>query len=121
MSRARGEKGAVTAELAMAMPLLVALTMALAWLLSLAHGQILVVDAAREAARFAARGEDDARAHELAGRIAPRGARVSLAREGEWVVVSVQARVAPLRGVLGGLGAVTLSSEATAAVEPDSG
>ena len=54
----RGERGAVTAELAMALPLLVAVTVGLVWLLAVGAAQLRVVDAARETARAVARGDD---------------------------------------------------------------
>ena len=72
--------------------------------------QVRCVDAAREAARLAARG-DDGSAAVAAQRIAPDGAAVQLRREGEFVVARVTAR-----SVL--LPAVTVTAEAVAAVEP---
>ena len=53
----RHERGAVTAEAALVLPVLVATTLGLVWLLALAVGQVRVVDAARETARAAARGD----------------------------------------------------------------
>ena len=50
----RGERGAVTAELAMALPLLVAVTVGLVWLLAIGAAQLRVVDGARETARAVA-------------------------------------------------------------------
>lgn len=44
---ARSERGAVTAELALALPTLLAVTAALVWLLAVGVGQIRMVDAAR--------------------------------------------------------------------------
>jgi len=54
--------GSVTVELAAAIPLLVAVTLALVSVLGLARDQVLAQGAAREAAREAAIGGDDARA-----------------------------------------------------------
>ena len=54
----RDERGAATAELVMVIPLLVAVTIGLVWLLSVGAAQIQVVDAARETARAVARGDD---------------------------------------------------------------
>lgn len=71
--------------------------------------QVRCVDAAREAARLAARG-DDASAAEVARNIAPDGAAVQLRRNGDLVVASVTARSALLPGV-------TVAAEAVAAVE----
>ena len=71
----RGERGAVTAELAMALPLLVAVTVGLVWLLAIGAAQLRVVDAARETARAVARGDAEAAAVALgrAGRARGRG------------------------------------------------
>ena len=71
--------------------------------------QVRCVDAAREAARLAARG-DDALAAEVARNTAPDGAAVQLRRNGDLVVASVTARSALLPGV-------TVAAEAVAAVE----
>lgn len=87
-----GERGAVTAELALGIPVLLVVTLALAWLLGVVVGQVRVVDAAREAARAVARGDPEAEAVALARRIAPPGARVSV-RTGEQVTVTVTARI----------------------------
>ena len=46
----RGERGAATAELVAVLPVLVALVLAMVWLLSLGVAQVRTVDAAREAA-----------------------------------------------------------------------
>ena len=51
------ERGAATAELALAIPLLLSLTIGLVWLLSVGAAQVRMVDAAREAARATARGD----------------------------------------------------------------
>ena len=72
--------------------------------------QVRCVDAAREAARLAARG-DDSSAWTAARNIAPDGAAVQLRREGEFVVATVTATSASLPGV-------TVAAQAVAAVEP---
>jgi len=72
--------------------------------------QVRCVDAAREAARLAARG-DDSSAAVAAQRIAPDGAAVQLRRDGELVVASVTARSPLLPGV-------TIAADAVAALEP---
>jgi len=50
----RGEDGAATAELALGIPLLVALTAGLVWMLAVGAAQVRVIDASREAARAVA-------------------------------------------------------------------
>jgi len=72
--------------------------------------QVRCVDAAREAARLAARG-DGGSASTAAQRIAPDGAAVRLRRDGELVVATVSARSALLPGI-------TIAAEAIAAAEP---
>ncbi len=70
--------------------------------------QIRCLDAAREAARLAARGDDGS---DVARSIAPDGAAVQLHRDGELVVATVTARSVLLPGV-------TVAARAVAAVEP---
>jgi len=72
--------------------------------------QMRCVDAAREAARLAARG-DGGSASTAAQGIAPDGAAVRLRRDGELVVATVSARSALLPGI-------TIAAEAIAAAEP---
>jgi hypothetical protein len=72
--------------------------------------QIRCIDAAREAARLAARG-DDGSASDAAQGIAPDGSSVQLRRDGELVVATVTARSPLLPGV-------TIAAEAVAATEP---
>jgi hypothetical protein len=72
--------------------------------------QVRCVDAAREAARLAARG-DDGPATVVAQRIAPNGAAVRLRRDGDLVVATVTARSPLLPGVV-------IAADAVAAAEP---
>ncbi|TWS21329.1 pilus biosynthesis protein TadE [Tsukamurella asaccharolytica] len=68
------------------------------------------VDAAREAARLSARG-DDARAAKAVAEVGPPGATSSVSKDGDTVTVQVRAPVALLPGL-------TLAATAVAAVEP---
>ena len=72
--------------------------------------QIRCVDAAREAARLGARG-DEGSALSAAGAVAPEGAQVTLRRDGDRVVASVTADT-PLLPLL------SLRAEAIAVREP---
>lgn len=72
--------------------------------------QVRCIDAAREAARLAARG-DDGSATQVARRIAPEGAAVQVRRDGALVVATVTARAALLPGI-------TVAAEAVSASEP---
>jgi hypothetical protein len=117
MSRRRDERGAVTAELAMALPLLIAVTIGLVWLLSVGQAQVRAVDAARETARAVARGDSQAEAVARGQRVAPDGSRVSVSGDGAQVTAVVVGRVAAPGGLFGRLPAVTVSAEAVAVVE----
>nr|WP_305800483.1 TadE family type IV pilus minor pilin [Mycolicibacterium sp. GF69] len=72
---------------------------------------IRCVDAAREAARLAARGDDGGR---VARDLAPDGAAVVLHRDGRFIVATVTARSAMLPGL-------TVGARAVAVPEPGSG
>ncbi|MFJ3140931.1 TadE family type IV pilus minor pilin [Streptomyces halstedii] len=114
-SRARSrspDRGAVTAEAAMAVPVLVAFVLALVWALVAASDQIRCVDAARVGARAAARSESEADVLSAAREAAPHGARVQVERSGELWRVRVESP-APGPGAL----ALTLSAEAAALAE----
>jgi hypothetical protein len=120
MSRRRGERGAVTAELAMALPLLVAVTIGLVWLLSVGADQLRVVDGARETARAVARGDDEAAAVALGQRVAPDGAEVSVSGSGDEVHVEVQAWADGPGGLFAFLPGVRLHAEAVTTSEETS-
>ncbi|WP_210651242.1 TadE family protein [Nocardioides sp. SYSU D00065] len=116
-TRARSDQGAATAELALGIPLLVALTAGLVWMLAVGAAQVRVIDASREAARAVARGDDPAAAQAVAVRIAPDGARVRLEVGEGRVVVTTSARVSGPGGLLGALPGVTVTADAVAVVE----
>ncbi len=115
--RRRTDAGAATAELALGIPLLVALTAGLVWMLAVGAAQVRVIDATREAARAVARGDDVAAAESVALRIAPDDARVRIEVGGSQVVVTTTARVRGPGGLLASLPGATVSSEAVALVE----
>lgn len=117
----RGDDGAVTAEAAVVVPLLVAVAMALVWLVALAATQVRVVDAARETARAAARGESDDASTQRGRSVAPDGARIEISRGGGTVTVDVLADVQGPGGLLAFLPAVPVTSRAVAAEEPAAG
>jgi len=116
-ARRHPERGAATAELALGVPLLVALTAGLVWVLALGAAQVRVVDASREAARAVARGDDPAAAEAVALRIAPEGAQVQVVVGDGQVVVTTSARVDGPGGLLAALPGVLVSDEAVALVE----
>ncbi|MER7313546.1 TadE family type IV pilus minor pilin [Streptomyces halstedii] len=106
------DRGAVTAEAAMAVPVLVAFVLVLVWALVAASDQIRCVDAARAGARAAARSEPEAEVLSAARAAAPDGAQVEVERAGELWRVRVESP-APGPGAL----ALTLSAEAAALAE----
>ncbi|MGR8009196.1 TadE family type IV pilus minor pilin [Streptomyces hypolithicus] len=108
--------GYVTAEAAVVVPALVLLTLALVWALLAMSAQIQCVDAARAGARAAARQETEGASVAAARQTAPRGAQVTIGREGDLVRVAVQAP-APGLGVL----SLTLRAEAVALAEESVG
>ncbi len=85
------DRGFVTAEAAVALPVLVLFAMALVWVLLAACAQIQCVDAARAGARAAARQDPPDAVVAMARRIAPDGARVTVRREDDLVHVLVVA------------------------------
>ncbi|UTT49014.1 MULTISPECIES: TadE family type IV pilus minor pilin [Rhodococcus] len=106
----REDEGGVTVEAALAVASLVTvLVLCLGAVLGIAY-QVRCHDAAREAARLAARG-DQARAVDVATRVAPPDARVAVREEGDLIVAVVTAE-SPLLPLL------TLTAEAVAVREP---
>ena len=73
MGRVGSDAGSATVELAAAIPLLVAVTLAMVGVIGLARDQVLAQGAAREAAREAAMGGDPARAEAAARAALPSG------------------------------------------------
>jgi hypothetical protein len=120
MSRGRApgrERGAVTAELALGLPLLLALTVGLVWLLAVGAAQIRVVDGARETARMLARGDAETSAVGRGERVAGPGSRVHVVHRGGEVAVTVTRRFDGPGGVLEVLPGVELEATAVAATE----
>lgn len=110
--RASDERGAVTVEAALALcSLVVVLALSLAAVVAVS-AQLRCIDAAREAARLTARGEQE-RGEQAAMRLAPRGAGVRIEVRGDEVSVVVLAD--PVGGLLPG---VDVSAEAFAVLEP---
>jgi hypothetical protein len=101
----------------MVLPLLVAVAVALAWILALAATQVRVVDAAREVARAAARNESRSEAIALGRRVAPRGSVIKLDVQDGTVVAHVHVRVRGPAGALAFVPGVRVESEAVAALE----
>jgi len=80
--------------MAMVLPMLVAVTVGLVWLLAVGSAQVRAVDAARETARAVARGDDVAAAVARGEEVAPPGSRVRVETGSGEVRVVVTGRVA---------------------------
>ncbi|MCW2639352.1 MAG: mucin-associated surface protein [Dactylosporangium sp.] len=103
----------MTAELAVALPVLLLLLLAGLTSVNAVATKLRCVDAAREAARAEARGEPGVAAGE---RAAPGGAVVTVDGPGDVIRATVRTVVHPLGGRLPGL---SIEAYAVAAREPD--
>lgn len=118
MTRARDDAGAVTAEAAVVLPIVVLFALGLAWLVALGGTQVRALDAARETARAVARGEDAQAGLDLGRRVATEGAEISVMDEGDTVRVTVDAPVRGPGGIFGFLPSYHARASAVAAEEP---
>jgi hypothetical protein len=114
----RADEGAMTVESAFAMLGLVAVVAALAWCLAIIGAQLAVGEAARAAARVAARGELPGAVGDEAHRLVPE-AVVQVRVEAGHVVVHLE-RTVTLPGVFARWGGVDLRADAVALVETPS-
>ena len=105
----------VTAETAVVLPVLLLVLAGAVAAVTVVGAQLRCVDAAREGARAAARGEPTADVMALIARAAPDGAGGTVTTGGEEVWVTVSARIAPLGPVPL---RITVSAEAVALREP---
>lgn len=101
----------------MVLPLLLAVTVGMVWLLSVGAAQVRTVDAARETARAVARGDDVDAAVAAGERVAPAGGRVTVSDDGDRVVAAATAEVIGPGGLFDLLPAVTVGAEAVALAE----
>lgn len=85
----RGDRGAVTAEVAITLPAVVLVLAACLGGLGLAAAHVRAQDAAADAARLLARGESTTTASEHVGHIAP-GGQLSVSRPADLVCVTVR-------------------------------
>jgi Flp pilus assembly protein TadG len=108
----------VTAETAVVLPVLLLVLAGAVAAVTVVGAQLRCVDAAREGARAAARGESIAVVTDLAGRAAPRGAVTAVDADGGEVRITVSAEIAPLGPVPL---RITVSAEAVGLREPGGG
>jgi Flp pilus assembly protein TadG len=116
----RNERGAVTAELAITLPILLVVTVGLAWLISLGVSQVQATSAARETARQLARGESPTHALGAGKSLAPPAAVVTYVVSGDQVTVSVTAQRSNPKGLWRVVPAVPITATAIAMMEPSS-
>ena len=111
----RRDRGAITAELALALPAVVLVLAVLLVTVGATTTTLRCADAARAAARVAALGRPDGEVIAVAEQVAGDGAGVSVVTEPPWVRVTVSA-AAP--GGWFSAGSLGLSASATAWAEP---
>jgi len=114
MAERESERGSVTAELALGLPVVVLVLVAVLTLAAASTAQMRALDAARAGARAVAIGEQESAVGAVVARVGGPEAELSLAHEGEWVRVTVT------RPVAGGWLSGPLRATGTAAawVEP---
>jgi Flp pilus assembly protein TadG len=110
--RRQADAGSATVELAVSLPALVLMLFAALTAIMAVRTQLECVDAAREAARSAARGESGTAA---GARVAPDGASVDVSVGSDTVRTTVSVRLNPLGGRLPGF---DITATAVAAMEP---
>lgn len=110
----------VTAEAAVVIPVLLLIAVVCGWMVAVGAAQVRMIDAAREGARLAGRGEAPAVIEAAIEQTGPRGATGRVSRGADTVTVHVQAQVTPGLPLLDLLPAVDLDSSATSVLEaPD--
>jgi Flp pilus assembly protein TadG len=92
----RDERGMVTAETAVVLPVLLLVLAGAVAAVTVVGAQLRCVDAAREGARAAARGETFAVVERVTAQTAPPGAVTGVVDAGDEVRVVVSAEIAPL-------------------------
>jgi Flp pilus assembly protein TadG len=105
----------VTAETAVVLPVLLLVLAAAISAVTVVSAHLRCLDAAREGARAAARGDDVAAVRALAARAAPAGATTAVEMDGTRVRVTVTVEVPPLGPVPL---TVEVSASAVAELEP---
>lgn len=110
-----------TAEITVALAALSVLVLVMTWLVMVVGMQMRCVDAARDGARAAARGEPRAVTEAEALRTAPDGASVTVSVAGDRVTVEVSAEADPPWPLLSGFPLAMVSGRAVVAVEPGLG
>ena len=111
------ERGAVTAELAITLPVLLSLLLLGIWSIGLVILNIQCIDAARDVARAMARGEPPDQAKAIGHRTVPTGV-ITISREGPDIHVTVTATPTHNPPLLSALAPAHLTAHATLESEP---
>lgn len=101
----------------MVIPVLVVLMLILVWIVSLGIAQVRLVDASREAARMAARGDSSSESVRMAKKIAPDGTRITIDDAAGVTQVRADLTVHADLPLIGDLGAVDLGAESSSLSE----
>ncbi|QAY64242.1 pilus assembly protein TadE [Xylanimonas allomyrinae] len=109
------ERGAVTAELAVGLPVVALLLVAVLALTAASSAQLRALDAARAGARALAIGQEEAQVRALVATVGGEGAVAEVQRDGTWAVVEVSR---PVGGGWFAHGPLRATARATAWVEP---
>jgi hypothetical protein len=109
----------VTAETAMVLPVFAFLLAVALWAIAVGAAELSSVDAARDGARAAARGESADVVASVIRAAAPKGADFAVERDGDQVTVVVRDRVGPGAGPLAALPLPVAAATAVAQSESD--
>ena len=115
----RGDSGAVTAELALALPTLVVVLAIGVWLQSAVALQARCLDAARAGARAAARGDPDSTVQARLAAVLPSGASIAIGHGAGQITVTVRTEARPPGGISAFVGAPEIEAAATATDEDE--
>lgn len=111
----------MTAEAAVLLPVLAVLLIAAMWAVGVVLASVRCIDAARDAALVAARGESIQSATEVGARAAPPGAEIEISHDGPEVVTVVRARVTLDWFLLSGLPPIKVEGRSVVRAEPGVG
>ncbi|MFD7153870.1 TadE family type IV pilus minor pilin [Kribbella sp. NPDC059898] len=113
----RGDGGAVTAEMALVLPVLVALLVLGIWSVGLVVMNIRCMDAARDVARAVARGDSPEEAEAIGRRTVPTGT-ITITRDDSDIQVTVTAEPTQNPPLLTFIAPIQLTAKATIQSEP---
>lgn len=116
-SRRRGDRGAVTAEMALVLPVLIALLILGIWSIGLVVMNIRCIDAARDVARAVARGDSPEQAEAIGHRTVPTGT-ITITRDDSDIHVTVTTKPTHNPPLLTFITPTQLTARATLQAEP---